>query len=425
MIDSGKQGNINMPETLESETSPQQESPTPKGQTESNLPFIMENGTLFRGTKEQADRYAEHLESEKRSKQADQEKAQEKTDNYNKPRSEQKILESREELDRQGLHSIRDTGFMDHELLTMAAGYDYALDKDFASHDDPDTRELSRQNHLRSDFASNFEPKIDGSSIDSQLEAFIKNQERILDEQTAGKMPEALLAKTRQKLEGARLTLESIATMREDLEDTVKDAVERGEYAKDSQAARKLIADDWIREYNSTIELNEKRRQADKQDIIQGARSRAARSSVDDIFEAVEASKRVSGEATAETPQQAERQIDTSPDLMIQLLAEAGSTANEQIKSEPDAKKREILEKAFTQLKDIADAFQELAKLWQRDGVGKSYEEFYEELNDSVDSKDKATLRLLATAAPAHLKKNYFFAASKIAKMKQIAKSQA
>lgn len=406
--------------TFESESSSKQEAPMSK---DGNLPFIMENGVLFRGTKEQADRYAEHLESEKRSQQATQEKAQKKTDNDNKPRSEQKILESREELDRQGFHSIRDTGFMDHELLTMAAGYDYVLDKDFASHDDPDTRELSRQNHVRSEFASDFKPKIDGSSIDSQLEAFIKNQQRILDEQTAGKMPEAFLAKTRQRLEGAKLTLEFITEMREDLEYDVKNAVERGEYAKDPQAARQLIADDWIQDYNSTIELNERRRQADKQDIIQGARSKAARSSVDDIFEAVEASKRVSGEATAETPQQAERQIDTSPDLMLQLLAEASSSAKEQIKTEPDTKKREILEKSFTQLESIADAFQELAKLWQRDGTGKSYEEFYEELNDSVDSKDKAMLRLLTSAAPAHLKKNYFFAASKIAKTKQIAKS--
>lgn len=403
-----------MSKTVESEPTHKQDSEPPKSEAE-NGNFFMENGIIFNGTKEAADRYADHIRSEAVTKQLNLEAATNK--------SSDRPIKSRQESthDAYAEKVIREQGFTDHEFAALTAGWADRTAIGYETGDMKDEADAKEKGRL-------YRGVVD--LLDSDSGAHINMDERVvklqaqLDSYQKNKVP------TKAVEWQLKVTLQAKEMMTEQKEDFENDAkaIAQGEAWTshigdahgDIEIARTILADHVTSEHNEKLAKRRSETPQRKQEVIQTARAQAQRSYIDDIFDAVEASKRVSGEVV-ETPKQAEALIDTSPDLTLQLLAEADGYADEQIQTSSNPKIRERYEKERRRLDQISESFLQLSKLWQANGSGKTYAEFYEELSD--DTTDRTVMGWLANAHPGVMNNNPLIANRKLAMIKRMSKS--
>jgi len=367
------------------EQSPKPEVKTPQNQVD-NGRWLMENGMIFVGSKVARDRAAEHIKAELEKNQ----------------------LMSREEvITRMGVRElIREIGFYDYEFTSLAAGTAARLAEIYES-DDPKDKEKAKLYRGVVDLLDS------ESNIGSTIEQHLARLESQLETYRDNKIPQAGVE---WKIKVALRAKEMLEEEKEDFEDRAKD-IANGEDRElqdthgDIGEARIILADELTTYHNKDLI---RRRSLKKREVNQNARTTAARSDVVDL----------SGESDVpKTVVEAEVMINSSPDLMIELLAEAHNYAADKLANTTELGQRGRYQKEMDKLDEITQSFNELARLWRAQGSGKSYGQFYEELNDT--NTDRTVMFWLANASPSLIDANSFVKIRKLAMAKRISNPSA
>lgn len=402
-----------MPEThnIDAEPAPTHEKSQPSQDNEGQW-FV--EGAIFKGTKEEADQYVEHIKAENEKKQFRFEAAVNKaSDRPILPRKQKgEVAPYTEEV-------IRAQGFLDDEFAALTAGWANRMAESYESGDMKDDDEAKELAKLHRGVVDMLDSGVTEASINQKI---AKLQSQIESYQKSG-IP---AAGVEWKLKTALKAKDLLTEMHEDFEASVKNHMltARGIDSSDIQIARKVVADEYITGHNDKLSQQRAEAPKKKQDIIQNARVTAARSDLDEVIDAARRVTMVPDESeraeVPKTPKEAEALIDASPDLMRQLFAEASAYATQIIENTQDPKVIERVQKEQGRLQKIEESFQELAKLWQAEGKNKSYQEFCDGLEDKI--ADRKILYWLADADPTMVRANSLLATSKLAMAKRMSK---
>lgn len=391
------------------EQSPNQpEVKTPHNQID-NGRWFMENGMIFVGSKVARDSAAEHIKAELEKKQFNYEASINKA-------SDRPLMSREEVITSLGVRElIREIGFFNAEFTSLAAGTAARLAESYESGDLKDSSDAKEKAKLHRGVVDLLDSE---SNIGSTIEQHLARLESRLETYRDNRIPH-LTAGVEWKIKVALQAKEILEEQKEDFEDRAKD-IANGENWElqdthgDIGEARKILADEWTTYHNKDLIRRRDESSLKKREVNQNARTTAARSDVVDL----------SGESDVpKTVVEAEVMINSSPDLMIELLAEAHNYADKLANTTEDLGQRGRYQKEIDQLDEITKSFNELARLWRAQGSGKPYRQFYEELNDT--NTDRTVMFWLANASPALIDANSFVQIRKLAMAKRISNPSA